>query len=56
MNSGLKSNFNMPNQSILQAKISIEYSYARNKTIDIDILKVSRSSDRKIMQPIRIMR
>lgn len=57
MNSGLKSNSNhISNQSIVQAKNSIQSNYARNKTVDKDILKVSRNSNRKAMQAIRIMR
>lgn len=57
MNSGLKSNSNhIANQSIAQAKNSIQSNYARNKTVDKDILKVSRNSNRKAMQAIRIMR
>lgn len=57
MNSGLKSNSNhISNQSIAQAKNSIQSNYARNKTVDKDILKVSRNSNRKAMQAIRIMR
>ena len=31
-----------------------EFSSARKKTVDIDILVTSRNGDRKIMQPIRI--
>ena len=51
MNSGLKSNSNhIPNQSIVQAKNSIESTYARNKTVDKDILNW------KAIQAIRIMR
>ena len=33
-----------------------EFSRARKKTVDIDILVTARNSDRKIMQSIRITR
>ena len=33
-----------------------EFSRARKKTVDIDILLTSRNGDRKIMQSIRIKR
>ena len=55
VNSGLKATKIIGQRKALFRQRIPEFSRAREKTVDIDILATCRNGDRKIMQPIRKM-
>ena len=55
VNSGLKATKIIGQRKAFYRQRIPEFSRAREKPVDIDVLVTSRNADRKIMQSIRIM-
>ena len=54
VNSGLKATKIIGQRKAFYRQRIPEFSYARKKTVNIDILVTSRTGDREVMQSVRI--